>query len=207
MQSRPFPEDAWHELCTPPGPTTTPAPPTGPGQGSPRASCVRAPWLPEGFRVTRAESAPPPARVPAWQREPPFGPSSSARSSPLSPHQSLPPILRARHRGPMPWAPLRKRNARPCLSHSQTRTGQRLPGAGAYLRAGQPKSRRAARDPAGYNEPGAPGRASLGRRGRATSGTRALAAPGLAFCVPPRPRPRPRPRPEQPQRGRGLRGA
>lgn len=56
----------------------------------------------------------------------------------------------------MPRAPLRKRNARPCGSHTQTGAGQRLGRAKAYLSAEQPRPPTAGQ-PVRSAPPGQPG--------------------------------------------------
>ncbi|XP_072618775.1 uncharacterized protein [Vulpes vulpes] len=109
------------------------------------------------------------------------GPKVSARL-PAAPEVHRPrPSPSTPQRGPAPAAPLRKRNARPGLSHSQT--GRPRSGPTRTCAPG-----RGLRGPLrGARAPGSPG---LKRRGHATSGTNGLPAPG-SFCGPAPARPGP----------------
>ncbi|XP_045857079.1 basic proline-rich protein-like [Meles meles] len=121
-------------------------PEIGPQQAPPQPR--RGPQVPAtAARCTLRQSTPAARRVsgrPGGVRPaagaPPFGPGSSGARTPIVPGPVSPTRpSRSPPRGPVPRAPLRKRNAKPCRSHTQTGAGQRLRRADAYLRAGQPR--------------------------------------------------------------------
>lgn len=101
------------------------------------------------------------------------------------------PVVRPRQRRPTPRAPLRKRNARARRSHNQEGPSRRCKRDDAYLRRTDQNLVGSHQIPPAAQSPERRCPAGVGRRGRATSGTRALGSPRPAFCSPPRTRPCP----------------